>query len=292
MTDRLAPGAADASPPITWRDLAETVEPTVLVLGGFMSSPPMYRGLRGLLLERGAAEVVVAPIWLPDWILSVARGQGAVATRAGRALLRASAASTESPLSRGAPVLVIGHSAGGVLARVLTSPVPFEGRPMNGSSRIGAIVTLGTPHMFDADAGGARKPGETSRWANEHVPGPCFAPRVGYLCVSSRSVIGSSDGDAKARRTDRFYRGVVSAPGGEPIPGDGVVPLAAALLPGVESIVLDDAGHSNLIARTWYGDTGHVDAWWPRAVEIWRDALRARMAVAETAEIAASPATA
>ena len=278
MTDHRATGATDTAPAPTWRDLVETVEPTVLVLGGFMSSPPMYRGLRGLLLDRGAAEVFVAPIWMPDWILATTRGQGRVATRAGRALLRASAASGASPLSRGAPVLVIGHSAGGVLARILTSTEPFEGRAMNGSSRIGAIVTLGTPHMFDADGRAAQKPGETARWANEHVPGPCCAPRIGYLCVSSTSVVGRSDGDAKARRTDRFYRGVVSAPAGEPIPGDGVVPLKAALLPGVESIVLDDAGHSNIIARTWYGDAGHIDAWWPRAVEVWRDALRARIA--------------
>ena len=272
------PAVADpAVAALTWRDRVETVEPTVLVLGGFMSSPPMYRGLRGLLLERDAAEVVVAPIWMPDWILAAARGQGAVAMRAGRALLRASAASAESPLSRGAPVLVVGHSAGGVIARILTSPDPFTERAMNGSGRIGAIVTLGTPHMFDAESRAAQKPGETSRWANEHVPGAFFAPRVGYLCVSSRAVVGRLDGDAKARRTDRFYRGVVDVPAGTPIPGDGVVPLAAALLPGVESIVLDDAEHSNVIARSWYGDAGHIDAWWPRAVEIWRDALRARM---------------
>jgi hypothetical protein len=261
-----------------WHERVETVQPTVLVIGGFMSSPPMYRGLRRLLLERGVPEVVVAPIWLPDWVLAVARGQGAVATRAARTLLAASSASEASPQSAGAPVLVVGHSGGGVVARILTSPDAFHRRRMNGSSRIGAIVTLGTPHMFDATGRSAQKPGETSRWANEHVPGACFAPRVGYLCVSSRAVVGTPLGTAKERRTDRFYRGVVDAPVGSPIPGDGVVPLAAALLPGAEAIVLDDAEHSNVIARSWYGDTGHVDAWWPRAVEVWRSALRARAA--------------
>ncbi len=266
------------SDPTSWRTRPDTVVPTVLVIGGFMSSPPMYRGLRRLLLDRGVPEVVVAPVWLPDWMLAVGRGQGAVATRAGRALLAASAASAASPASGGAPVLVVGHSAGGVIARILTSPEPFAGRRMGGSSRIGAIVSLGTPHMFDARSRSAQKPGETSAWANDHVPGAYFAPRVGYLCVSSRAVMGTPLGTAKERRTDRFYRGVVEAPAGSPIPGDGVVPLAAALLPGAESIVLEDAEHANVIARRWYGDAEHVDAWWLRAVEIWRAALRARTA--------------
>jgi len=265
-------------PSASWRERIDDVAPTVLIIGGFMSSPPMYRGLRSLLLARGVPEVVVAPVWMPDWILAAARGQGPIAVRAGRALLEASAASDASEASAGAPVLVVGHSAGGVIARILTSPDPFAGRPMNGSGRVGAIVTLGSPHMNDAQGRAAERMGETSRWANEHVPGACFAPRTGYLCVASDAIVGDAGGDRKARRVDGFYRGVVSAPAGQPIPGDGVVPLAAALLPGVDAIVLHDAEHANVIARHWYGDADHVDAWWSRAVEIWRDALRARAA--------------
>ena len=263
-------------PTASWRDRIDTIAPTVLVIGGFMSSPPMYRGLRDLLVERGAPAVLVAPIWTPDWMLAAVRGQGPIATRVGRTLLDTSAASAASPASGGAPVLVIGHSAGGVIARILTAPEPFAGRAMNGSARIGAIITLGSPQMNDAEGRAAERMGETSRWANEHVPGAFFAPRTGYLCVASDAIVGDPGGDRKARRVDGFYRGVISAPEGRQIPGDGVVPLAAALLPGVESIVLHDAEHANVIARHWYGDADHVDAWWPRAVEIWRDALRAR----------------
>jgi hypothetical protein len=270
-------GASSSAP---WRDRIDTVAPTVLILGGFMSSPPLYRGLGDLLRERGVADALIAPIWTPDWMLATARGQGPIATRAGRALLRAWEASASSPAGGGAPVLVVGHSAGGVIARILTAPEPFAGRAMNGSGRIGAIVTLGSPQTFDAEGRGAERMGETARWANEHVPGPFWAPRTGYLCVSSDAIVGSAAGDRKARRVDGFYRGVISAPDGEAIPGDGVVPMRAALLPGVESIVLHDAEHANVIAKHWYGDGDHVDAWWPRAVEIWRDALRARAGLA------------
>ena len=117
--------------------------PVVLVLGGFLTSPPLYRPLRRGLLERGAADVVVGGVWTMDWLLAASRGLGPILTRSGRALLEASRRSED--LSGGAPVLVIGHSAGGMSARLLTSPVAFAGRRLNGSSRIGAIVTLGTP---------------------------------------------------------------------------------------------------------------------------------------------------
>jgi hypothetical protein len=267
----------EQQPAATWRDRIDEVAPSVLIIGGFMSSPPLYRGLRDLLLERGAADVLIAPIWTPDWMLATARGQGPVATRAGRALLQASEASAASPASAGAPVLVVGHSAGGVIARILTAPEPFAGRAMNGSGRIGAIVTLGSPHVM-GDHAEAERPSETSRWAAEHVPGTLFAPRTGYLAVGSRAVVGDPDGDGKARTAYRFYGGVLEGTDDGPVEGDGLIPLASTLLPGAECIVFDDALHGFFVAGAWYGDAEHVDAWWPRAIAIWRDALRARVA--------------
>ena len=86
----------------TWRDDPDEVAPTVLLLGGFLTSPPLYARMGGQLLDRGAVGVVVAPIWLPDWLLVPARGYGAIVARSGRALLRAAAAAGSSA-SRGAP---------------------------------------------------------------------------------------------------------------------------------------------------------------------------------------------
>src|SRR5665811_1996589 len=81
-----------------------------------------------------------------SWMLAAARGLGPITTRVGRALLEAGIRSAQSPASRGAPVLYVGHSAGGLIGRLLTSPVPFEGRTLNAAARIGALVTLGTPN--------------------------------------------------------------------------------------------------------------------------------------------------
>ena len=56
-----------------WLDDPTAVAPTVLVIGGFLSSPPLFGPFRRRLLERGVADVVVAPVWLPDWLLAAFR---------------------------------------------------------------------------------------------------------------------------------------------------------------------------------------------------------------------------
>src|SRR5664279_2298469 len=133
--------ATVTTPSTDWRDTPDEVDPTVLILGGFLTSPPFYMRMRWRLLDRGAAAVIVAPVWPPDWLLAASRGLGPVVTRSARALLHASAVAEALAASRGAPLLVIGHSAGGVSARLLTSPEPFQGRRLGAAGRIGAIVT-------------------------------------------------------------------------------------------------------------------------------------------------------
>lgn len=262
----------------TWRNAVaagSAPPPTVLVLGGFITSPPMYRPFRRDLLARGAADVVVGNVWTMDWLLAAARGLGPILTRSGRALLEASERAGE--VSLGAPVLVIGHSAGGVSARLLTSREPFAGRRLHASGRIGAIITLGTPHMVAEPGPGRPKMGaENALFANEHVPGGSFAPRVGYLAVSSRSGVGRRHGTPGERRMWRGYSGMLGID--DPvIEGDGLIPLRAALLPGVEQLVFDDAAHGQGIGRDWYGSPRFLDQWWPRALEVWQGALRARV---------------
>lgn len=267
----------DASP---WRDDPDRIRPTVLILGGLITSPPLYGPFRSRLLGHGASAVVVAPIWLPDWLLAVPRGLGPIVTRAGRALIRASQISWSA--SGGAPVLIVGHSAGGIVARLLTSPEPFEGRRLGGSERIGAIVTLGSPHQLAGlgDGGIARR--ELGRravdFAERVVPGAAYAPRVGYVSVASRAVLGSATGIGPQRIALLSYRSLLG--GGleqAETPGDGVVPVSCALLPGSRHVVLDGAGHTVLGRPRWYGSEGVVDDWWPFALTAWRSALRARL---------------
>lgn len=259
------------SAPVT--DRRDPTDPTVLLLGGFLSSPPIYGPFRERLLERGARQVVVAPIWTQDWVLSIRRGGGPIATRAARALLKA----VEE--ADGIPLLVVGHSAGGVVARVLTATEPYEGRRFAGARRIGAIVSLGSPHINAMEADPTRWKGTGSAtFANEHVPGAFWAPRVGYLAVGSRWLVGR-EGDevnGQERMARRFYQQVLPPPYPAVIEGDGLIPLEAALLPGTRQIVLDDAAHAPGAGHRWYGSEEVIDAWWPAALEVWRAALAAR----------------
>ena len=271
-----------ASSPPAWIDavLADAPPaPTVLVLGGFLTSPPVYRPFVRRLLGRGVADVVVAGVWTPDWLLAAVHGLGPILTRSGRALLAASERAETASL--GAPVLVIGHSAGGMSARLLTSPVPFAGRRLNASGRIGAIVTLGTPNVVSAGGEmGNRVGAEAAAFANREVPGPCFAPRVGYLAVASTVVAGRPDGTRAERRSWSTYRGLLPDPTAGELVGDGLIPLGSALLPDAPALVLDDARHGQWPGRDWYGSDALMDRWWPVALETWRAALHARAGAA------------
>lgn len=273
-----ANASAEAASTAAWAADPEGVAPTVLIIGGFLTSPPFYARLRTRLLARGAAAVEIAPIWIPDWLLAARRGFGPIVTRASRALLHAAAVAGRSPASRGAPLLVVGHSAGGLVARLLTSPEPFAGRPCRGSSRIGAIVTLGTPHVFGRewifDGAVAR---HVIAFLDRVAPGAAFAPRTGYVAVGSRGLPGRRDGGLRARLAWAVYQAVLPQPGLEVIDGDGLVPLAATRLAGATEVVLEGIRHSPLGVRPWYGSAEAVDVWWPVAVEAWRAALRARM---------------
>lgn len=259
--------------------LTETLppRPTVLLLGGFLTSPPLYRRMAGRLVERGAAAVVVGPVWTPDWLLTGFVGLRRVVVRSARALVRAGELSASLPESRGSPVLVVGHSAGGLVARILTSPVPFHGLRLGGHRRIGAIVTLGTPH--DVARGsfvGGRVGHFAAAFAARHVPGALFAPEVGYVAVGSRAIVGGSRRFGRGMFADPFYRGLHSADGETAIEGDGLVPLACTDLPGARRVVLEDIVHGQLSFRPWYGSPEAIDEWWPVAVEAWQEALAAR----------------
>lgn len=280
-------GAPAGRPAVSaaWRDVdPDALAPVVLVAGGFLTMPGWYDGLAANLRERGAADVLVAPVYVPDWILAAGRGLGPIATRVGRTLRDAGARSAGSPSSRGAPVLYVGHSAGGLIGRLLTSPVSFEGRTLNAAGRIGALVTLGTPNVaarVGRDGGRwGRRVGEAgTQFAERHVPGATFAPTTAYVSVASRLMVGRHGTDeGRDQLVRHLYEDVYPQPDLDSVEGDGIMPVAAALLPGSRQVVLPDAVHGPSSRAAWYGAAANLDAWWPVALDAWREALRARLA--------------
>lgn len=221
--------------------------------------------------------MVVAGVWTPDWLIASARGPGAIATRSGRALLEAGRLAAE--VSDGAPVLVVGHSAGGLLARILTAAEPLPGKQFGAAWRMAAIVTLGTPHVPSTGEGiGGRLNTVVTEVAEEAAPGACHSPEIGYVSVASRAIRSDPSGTGRERVAHLLYRSVMgraAVPGTE---GDGLVPVASAMLEGSAQIVVDGAVHGPSAGAPWYGTDGPMEVWWPAALSAWHEALRYRAA--------------
>lgn len=219
----------------------------VVIVGGLSFWPSAYSGLAAMLGEVSGSPVRVAPITPLDWMLGAIRGYGqlvfAVADTVDRILLE-----TESKKA-----ILIGHSAGGLLCRAyIGGDTPFGGRRYSGHRRVSHSISLGTPHLSQKNH--TLPP---TRAVDAIFPGALHAGSgLRYLSVAS----GSEDGAASARARRRYERFVDDGR----VPGDGVVPVEAALLPGSEHLVLDAFRHNRRMGR-WYGsDRDAIKEWWPR----------------------------
>jgi hypothetical protein len=248
--------------------------PHVLIVGGVLTEPLAYRHLADRLREHGAASVTVAPVHVIDWLAAAVGGLGPLLVRAGLAIRRTAAR------TGGAPLLVVGHSGGGILARLAMAPEPFEGRHAGVAGDVGALVTLGTPHDLARATVGLRHPGvAAARWLARTTPGAWFAPATGYLTVASRATAGGPTAPARplARFSSLPFRLLVGPIG--PRGGDGIVDADLAHLEGARQLTFPDVLHG-VVGAPWYGDADVVERWWPVALDAWRCALDARARVA------------
>lgn len=224
----------------------------MIVVGGPGSWPAGYRGLAATLSALSGRKVYVVPLTPLDWVLGRLRGYGQtvfeVASTVDGALL-------ESEDDR---AILVGHSVGGILARIFTGgDPPYGGRRYSGHRRISHLITLGTPH----NAVVARS--YPSFRVNELFPG-ALHEHIRYVSVAGAAV----DGATSPRARKRYERFVADGR----VAGDGLVPVPSALLPGAEELVLDDLYHGRLYAGfggRWYGsDRASVERWWPEELRV------------------------
>jgi len=226
---------------------------------------------------RGAGVIRVAPIWLPDWLLLPATGYGRLIRRTGRAVVR-------TYVEGGCrPIMLIGHSAGGVLARLALAPVPYRGNVAAVGDAVGALVTLGSPHVVSGGTRRQRVANDACDFLERVAPGAFLAPRTGYLTVASTAVVGGPRGlrDGRHALAGGTYAALLGE-GDRLDPSDGVVPLASAHLDGARQITLGRVGHGQGAGIPWYGDDTGLDGWWDAALEVWRTAVAARSAGVRT----------
>jgi len=256
--------------------------PSVLIVGGFLTGPYNYWPLRDRILARGAARVDIAPIWPVDWVAAGFVGLGPLLGRTGRAVLKTWRAGGKQP------IIIVGHSGGGLLTRLATSEVPYRGRRAAVAPQIGALVTLGTPHRLGPTSRWPAHPGHHAvRFLERNLPGARFAPTTGYLSVGSRFVALASRREPSAagsrwrriggRMIEEVSTAMLGAWDGADL-GDGVVPHGLVHLPGARQLTFDDVLHGHL-GGPWYADDRIVERWWPEAMEVWQEALAARAEV-------------
>lgn len=253
--------------------LSSAPHPHVVILGGFLTEAAQYRPMRERLLDQGAERVAIAPIHLPDWAVMGFAGMGPLLLRGARAIREARRVSPQ-------PVIVVGHSMGGIIGRLAMAPDPLDGRCVGVAYDIGCMVTLGTPHRFDPRVRW-RHPGQRAAEHLEQVsPGAWHAPETGYLTVGSTMVPPArrAPTNSAVGSLNRVLRALVGETPGAT--SDGLVGSDRCRLRGVRHIEFTDVLHG-LFYGPWYGDVEVIERWWPAAVEEWQSALAARAGMAE-----------
>lgn len=155
-------------------------------------------------------------------------------------------------------VILVGHSAGGLLARLYVSDQPVWGRTYAGLEHVRRIITLGTPHSTLHQAGNGWYLTDT---VNRLAPEATFAPRISHCTVAGRFTKGDSHGNRLQRRAYRAYKYFA---GDGDVWGDGVVPVANAQLEAAQKIILDGVAHGRRTDAAWYAGSREIlRRWWP-----------------------------
>ena len=219
----------------------------LVILGGVLSAPAHYAGMKAWLEKATGQKVYTVPVTTWDWVASIsASGWARIMDKLGRTV---AVARQECGSER---VVLIGHSSGGVMARLFLSPSPFCGRIYAGVDSVRGLISLGSPHQNFKGSPMRRK-------VQRFFPGAFFSPPVRYLSVAGRAVLGRKQGSHAERSSYRSYR-ILCGKG--QVWGDGMVPLSSALLDGGHPFIIDDVFHDFRKNRRWYGSPDVLELWW------------------------------
>ncbi len=218
----------------------------IVILGGFLISPQAYTPMAEWLERRSGQPVRVVPVGKAEWLLTV------FAFAWARILDRVAA--TVAELARRSPtgrVTLIGHSSGGIMLRLFLDEAPFQGRRYDGKALADTLVMLGSPHT-------ALKATVLRRMVQRRLPGSAFADRVRYVSVAGDLDLATATPMAR-RLAPTAYRNSTGAADDR---GDGLVPVASALLEGSTAVVLPGVAHGGAFGPCWYGSPAVIERWW------------------------------
>jgi triacylglycerol esterase/lipase EstA (alpha/beta hydrolase family) len=223
-----------------------------VILPGYFARGTDYQSLENDLKQKGIPTVTV-PLRKRDWL----------PTLGGRSIV---------PIIRKIDHLVqetlqayqvnqvnlIGHSAGGWIARIYLGEIPYNihGDVSDGEGvwkahhYVKKLITLGTPHISQ------------ERWTKRNLdfvknnyPG-AFYPQVEYICVAGKAIYGQRKlGSWLAYNSYKLTCGIANCW------GDGITPVMAAHLEGAHNLTLEGVMHSPRSPGLWYGSSTVQSAW-------------------------------
>lgn len=268
---------------LTARGLPTAVAPVSLwdwvpVLGGRSVRPVLERVDHAVRhIAAGSTELPPIEYGLADLAVDFLRNPGGVAQVGGSfepdayPVVEPQGIFPPPARTSGGRIALIGHSAGGYIARIYLSNRAYGGKAYCGSRLVHSLVTLGTPHSVGLGVAFANV-----AWARRE-PTP---PGVACLAVGSRGTPGDSSGSL-TRGAYSFC--TAAGQGGELLDGDGITTAESSIdLDGAEVLMLDGVLHypftapgplADLFApelaqayregKPWYGSEGVLDSWAP-----------------------------
>lgn len=245
--------------------VASTRNP-VIILPGLGNAASDYEKLAEKLRQRGHTSVIIAPIQRWQWILNV---RGFFTAEYWQSKLTPSpildwyltciqstidellsVTPSASPASTDKAISILGHSAGGWLARVYLSQNP--------TLKVSSLVTLGTPHTAPPEG-----VIDQTRGLLTYVANKCgIAGQVdNFTCVAGQGTQGMNFGKGSISEYVAYISYAAVCGQGD-VDGDGVTPLQAACAPGADEVVVCKCEHSMLTSPSnWYGSDHIIPEW-------------------------------
>lgn len=223
----------------------------VVIVGGWLSSPADYTRMARILAAPPYNRIVyITDINRVEW----ARLRDPNFTP----VIGAVARTVEIALSdTGADKIdLIGHSAGGRVARAYLGHVPYADVAYDGQRHVASLTTLGTAHnTYEVWVK------EFAGFVNTIYPG-AFYSHIAYRSVVGQSVRGRQIGSPEQILAYRSYK--VAFGDGAQL-GDGIVPTVSCYLPGADNLVIEGARHAPYNApSTWYGARDVIPLWFDK----------------------------